>query len=58
VQNTMQNVAGFATVPLVGALAGWLGFAWAFAAVAVLPALGAFLTPVQGQRRAHMTVAG
>jgi len=53
VQNTMQNIAAFATAPLVGALAGSFGFAWAFAAVAVFPALGAWLTPVQGERREH-----
>ncbi|MHB8273344.1 MAG: hypothetical protein ACYDC9_01015 [Dermatophilaceae bacterium] len=29
VQNTMQNVAAFATAPLVGALAGSFGFPWA-----------------------------
>jgi len=52
VQNTMQNVAAFATAPLVGALAGSFGFAWAFAVVAVFPALGAWLTPVAGERRA------
>jgi sugar phosphate permease len=52
VQNTMQNVAAFATAPLVGALAGSFGFAWAFAAVAVFPVLGAWLTPVEGERRA------
>lgn len=55
VQNTMQNVAGFATAPLVGALAGWLGFAWAFAAVAVFPVMGALMTPVKGERRALST---
>lgn len=53
VQNTMQNVAAFATAPLVGALAGWFGFAWAFAAVAVFPMLGALLTPVAGERGAR-----
>jgi sugar phosphate permease len=53
VQNTMQNIAGFATAPLVGLLAGSFGFGWAFAAVAVFPALGAWLTPVDGERRAH-----
>jgi sugar phosphate permease len=53
VQNTMQNVAAFATAPLVGLLAGSFGFGWAFAAVAVFPALGAWLTPVEGERRAH-----
>jgi MFS family permease len=52
VQNTMQNVAGFATAPLVGALAGSFGFAWAFAAVALFPALGAWITPVAGEPRA------
>jgi MFS family permease len=52
VQNTMQNVAGFATAPLVGALAGSFGFAWAFAAVAAFPVLGALITPVAGERRA------
>jgi sugar phosphate permease len=52
VQNTMQNIAAFATAPLVGALAGATGFAWAFAAVAVFPVLGAWLIPVQGERRA------
>ncbi len=55
VQNTMQNVAAFATAPLVGALAGWFGFAWAFAAIAVFPMLGAWLTPVAGERRARST---
>jgi sugar phosphate permease len=53
VQNTMQNVAAFATAPLVGALAGAFGFSWAFAAVAVFPVLGAWLTPVEGERRAR-----
>jgi sugar phosphate permease len=53
VQNTMQNVAAFATAPLVGALAGAFGFPWAFAAVAVFPVLGAWLTPVEGERRAR-----
>jgi sugar phosphate permease len=53
VQNTMQNVAAFATAPLVGALAGSFGFSWAFAAVAVFPVLGAWLTPVRGERRAR-----
>ncbi|MEO6143578.1 MAG: MFS transporter [Dermatophilaceae bacterium] len=53
VQNTMQNVAAFATAPLVGALAGSLGFPWAFAAVAIFPILGAWLTPVAGERRAR-----
>ncbi len=53
VQNTMQNVAAFATAPFVGALAGSFGFAWAFAAVAVFPVLGAWLTPVAGERRAR-----
>ena len=52
VQNTMQNVAAFATAPLVGMLAGTYGFGWAFAAVAVFPALGAWLTPVKGERQA------
>jgi sugar phosphate permease len=52
VQNTMQNVAGFATAPLVGALAGSFGFAWAFTAVAAFPVLGALLTPVEGEQRA------
>lgn len=55
VQNTMQNLSAFATASLVGVLAGWFGFAWAFAAVAVFPALGAWLTPVTGERRAHAT---
>jgi sugar phosphate permease len=53
VQNTMQNVAAFATASLVGAMAGSLGYPWAFAAVAVFPALGAWLTPVEGERRAR-----
>jgi sugar phosphate permease len=53
VQNTMQNVAAFATASLVGALAESFGFDWAFAAVAVFPALGAWLTPVEGERREH-----
>ena len=52
VQNTMQNVAAFATAPLVGVLAGSFGFAWAFASVAVFAAVGAWLTPVQAERRA------
>jgi len=58
VQNTMQNVAAFATAPLVGALAGLFGYPWAFAAVAVFAALGAWLTPVQGERRAHAAGLG
>jgi sugar phosphate permease len=52
VQNTMQNLAAFATAPLVGGLAGSYGFPWAFAAVAFFPALGAWLTPVAAERRA------
>jgi len=51
VQNTMQNAAAFATAPLVGALAGSFGFAWAFGVVAVFPVLGAWLTPVAEERR-------
>lgn len=57
VQNTMQNLAAFATAPLVGALAGSFGYAWAFAAVAVFPVLGAWLTPVAAERRAAVTAA-
>jgi sugar phosphate permease len=53
VQNTMQSLAAFATAPLVGALAGSFGYPWAFAAVAVFPVLGAWLTPVEGERRAR-----
>ena len=53
VQNTMQNISAFATASLVGVLAGSFGFAWAFAAVAVFPAMGAWLTPVAGERAAH-----
>jgi MFS family permease len=51
-QNTMQNLAGFATPPLVGAIAGSFGFGWAFAAVAIFPALGAWLIPVNDEQRA------
>jgi MFS family permease len=54
-QNTMQNVAAFATAPLVGGLAGSFGYAWAFAAVAGFPVLGAWMTPVAGERRAAPT---
>lgn len=57
VQNTMQNVAAFATAPLVGLLAGSYGFGWAFAAVAVFPALGAWLTPVKGERQVQSAAA-
>jgi sugar phosphate permease len=57
VQNTMQNVAAFATAPLVGLLAGSYGFGWAFAAVAVFPALGAWLTPVTGERQVQSEAA-
>jgi len=53
VQNTMQNISAFATASFVGVLAGSFGFAWAFAAVAVFPAMGAWLTPVAGERAAH-----
>lgn len=53
VQNTMQNIAAFATAPLVGALAGSFGFPWAFAVVAIFPVLGAWLTPVAGERQAR-----
>jgi sugar phosphate permease len=53
VQNTMQNVAAFATASFVGLLAGSFGYAWAFAAVAVFPAVGAWVTPVAGERAAH-----
>lgn len=53
VQNTMQNIAAFATAPLVGALAGSFGFPWAFAVVAIFPVFGAWLTPVAGERQAR-----
>jgi predicted MFS family arabinose efflux permease len=55
VQNTMQNVAAFATASFVGLLAGSFGYAWAFAVVAVFPAVGAWVTPVAGERREHLT---
>jgi MFS family permease len=47
-QNTMQNVAAFATASFVGLLAGSFGFPWVFVVVAVFPLLGAWLTPVEG----------
>ena len=51
VQNTAQNLAAFATGPLVGALAGLRGFAVAFGACAVFPLLGAWATPVRDEHR-------
>jgi predicted MFS family arabinose efflux permease len=52
VQNTAQNLAAFATGPLIGALAGLRGFAVAFGACAVFPLLGAWATPVRDEHRA------
>ena len=52
VQNTAQNLAAFATGPLIGALAGLRGFAVAFGACAVFPLLGAWATPVHAEHRA------
>src|SRR3954452_2949943 len=49
VQNTAQNLAAFATGPLIGALAGARGFAVAFGACAVFPLLGAWATPVNAE---------
>jgi sugar phosphate permease len=51
VQNTAQNLAAFATGPLIGALAGARGFAVAFGACAVFPLLGAWATPVNAEHR-------
>jgi sugar phosphate permease len=51
VQNTAQNLAAFATGPLIGALAGARGFALAFGACAVFPLLGAWATPVNAEHR-------
>ncbi len=51
VQNTAQNLAAFATGPLIGALAGARGFAVAFGACAVFPLLGAWATPVRAEHR-------
>jgi sugar phosphate permease len=51
VQNTAQNLAAFATGPLIGALAGARGFAIAFGACAVFPLLGAWATPVHAEHR-------
>jgi MFS family permease len=49
-QNTVQNLAAFATAPVVGAMAGAWGYAWAFGLVAVFPLVGARVTPVQADR--------
>ncbi len=51
VQNTSQNLAAFATGPLVGALAGARGFGAAFAACALFPLLGAVAAPVAHEAR-------
>lgn len=51
VQNTAQNLAAFATGPLIGAVAGARGFAVAFGACAVFPLLGAWATPVHAEHR-------
>ncbi len=51
VQNTAQNLAAFATGPLIGALAGARGFAIAFGACAVFPLIGAWATPVHAEHR-------
>jgi sugar phosphate permease len=51
VQNTAQNLAAFATGPLIGALAGARGFAVAFGACAAFPLLGAWATPVHAEHR-------
>jgi sugar phosphate permease len=53
VQNTVQTLVAFATAPVVGATAGSFGFPRAFAAASVFPLLGAWLTPVAGERRAR-----
>jgi MFS family permease len=49
-QNTVQNLAAFATAPVVGAMAGAWGYGWAFGLVAVFPVLGAWATPVRADR--------
>ena len=53
VRNLMQAGHAWATSWCVGALVASCCFGWAFAAVAVFPVLGAWLTPVAGERRAR-----
>lgn len=58
IQNTTQNLAAFATGPLVGALAGASGFGVAFAACAIFPLIGAVAAPVSAEARVRLTQVG
>jgi sugar phosphate permease len=51
VQNTAQNIVAMATAPVFGALITEFGYSVALVLAAVLPLLGAMLTPVAGERR-------
>jgi hypothetical protein len=57
--NTLQNVFGVATPPLLGAVVGGAGYATAFAAVVAFPLAAAVVTPVSAEhprRRARRAV--
>lgn len=50
VQNTVQNVAGVASAPLVAAVIGGSSYAVAFGLTAAFPLLAIVLTPVRAER--------
>jgi MFS family permease len=50
-QNTSQNLAAFATPPILGAVIGGPGYAVAFALAAIFPIVGAFATPVRSEKQ-------
>jgi sugar phosphate permease len=51
VQNTAQNTVAIVAAPGFGALITAFGYPWALGVAAVFPLVGAFLTPVAGERR-------
>lgn len=52
-QNTGQNLAAFGTGAVVGALAGYYGYAVAFACCALAPLVGVLAVPVRAERQAR-----
>ncbi len=56
VHNTVQNVAGIATAPLLAAVIGASSYGWAFALTGVFPLIAAPLTPVVAERRRSQAV--
>lgn len=57
VQNTLQNLAGIATAPLLAVVIGDSRYALGFAVVAFTPLLAVPLTPVRAERNASARLA-